>query len=393
MGSFHGAEVCELVGLFILNEIINDKKIEKSNCGLYRDDGLLIVKKRSPRFIEQLRKSLTKVFQQHNLKVTIELSTQRVDFLDITMDLEKDEYLPFRKENAKNIYMNFNSNHPYPIKKEIPSMIQKRLSSLSKTKDIFDKIKDPYEKTLENSGFKTKLLYVHSNSIGKSRRKLRKKKVFYFNPPFSNSIKTNIGKEFLKLVSRHFPKSGFYGSIFNRNTIKISYSCMSNLEKELSNHNQKLLQNSNDTTEKNRKLCNCRSKNNCPVKGECLTKGVIYKATVMYNKKEHIYIGSTGRQFKNRFYEHTQSFNDVKKKESTRLSRFIHKIKNSNHDWRNMIKWEIVHRSKQNKPSKICTLCNLERLEIAFADKNKLLNLRSELVGKCRHFTKFYLKS
>ena len=159
------------------------------------------------------------------------------------MDLEKDEYLPFRKENAKNIYMNFNSNHPYPIKKEIPSMIQKRLSSLSKTKDIFDKIKDPYEKTLENSGFKTKLLYVHSNPIGKSRRKLRKKKVFYFNPPFSNSIKTNIGKEFLKLVSRHFPKSGFYGSIFNRNTIKISYSCMSNLEKELSNHNQKLLQN------------------------------------------------------------------------------------------------------------------------------------------------------
>ena len=168
---------------------------------------------------------------------------------------------------------------------------------------------------------------------------------------------------------------------------------MPNLEKELSNHNQKLLQNSNDTTEKNRKLCNCRSKNNCPVKGECLTKGVIYKATVMYNKKEHIYIGSTGRQFKNRFYEHTQSFNDVKKKESTRLSRFIHKIKNSNPDWRNMIKWEIVHRSNQNKPSKICTLCNLERLEIAFADKNKLLNLRSELVGKCRHFTKFYLKS
>ena len=108
------------------------------------DDGLLIVKNRSPRFVEQLRKSLTKAFQQHNLKVTIELSTQKVDFLDITMDLEKYEYLPFRKENAKNIYMNFNSNHPYPIKKEIPSKVQKRLSSLSKTKEIFDKIKDRF---------------------------------------------------------------------------------------------------------------------------------------------------------------------------------------------------------------------------------------------------------
>ena len=166
---------------------------------------------------------------------------------------------------------------------------------------------------------------------------------------------------------------------------------MPNLEKELSNHNQKLLQ--NETTEENCKLCNCRTKNNCPVKGECLTKGVIYKATVMHNKKEYIYIGSTGRKFKSRFYEHTQSFNNVKKKESTRLSRFIHKIKNCNPDWRKMIRWEIIHRSNQNKPSKICTLCNLERLEIAFADNNKLLNLRSELVGKCRHFTKFYLKS
>ena len=54
------------------------------------------------------------------------------------MDLEKDEYLPFRKNNANNIYMDFNSNHPYLIKKENPSMTQKRLSSLSKTKEIFD---------------------------------------------------------------------------------------------------------------------------------------------------------------------------------------------------------------------------------------------------------------
>ena len=148
MGSYHGAEICELVGLFILNELIEAKSIDKTNCGLYRDDGLLIVKKRSSRIIDQMRKSITKTFQKHDLKVKIELSSQRVDFLDIIMDLEKDEYLPYRKENAKNICMNFNSNHPYSIKREIPSMIQKRLSSLLKTEDIFEKIKDPYEKTL-----------------------------------------------------------------------------------------------------------------------------------------------------------------------------------------------------------------------------------------------------
>ena len=73
---------------------------------------------------------------------------------------------------------------------------------------------------------------------------------------------------------------------------------MSNLEKELSYHNYKLLQNSNKTTEENNKFCNCKSKTNCPVNGECFTKGVIYIATVMHNNKENIYIGSTGRQFK-----------------------------------------------------------------------------------------------
>ena len=34
-----------------------------------------------------------------------------------------------------------------------------------------------------------------------------------------------------------------------------------------------------------------RSKTNCPVNGECLTKGVIYKAKVMHNNKENIFIG------------------------------------------------------------------------------------------------------
>ena len=38
MGSFDGAEICELVGLYILNELSN--KFVNGNIGLYRDDGL-----------------------------------------------------------------------------------------------------------------------------------------------------------------------------------------------------------------------------------------------------------------------------------------------------------------------------------------------------------------
>ena len=47
MGSYAGAEMCELVGLFILNHL--GKKFGKKNIGLYRDDGLAIIKSRSAR--------------------------------------------------------------------------------------------------------------------------------------------------------------------------------------------------------------------------------------------------------------------------------------------------------------------------------------------------------
>ena len=42
MGAFDGAEICELVGTFILHEIT--KKYNKENIGLYRDDGLAVFK-------------------------------------------------------------------------------------------------------------------------------------------------------------------------------------------------------------------------------------------------------------------------------------------------------------------------------------------------------------
>ena len=40
MGSFDGAEVCELVGLFILNSL---QERFGENVGLYRDNGLAVV--------------------------------------------------------------------------------------------------------------------------------------------------------------------------------------------------------------------------------------------------------------------------------------------------------------------------------------------------------------
>jgi len=141
-------------------------------------------------------------------------------------------------------------------------MIQKRLSSLSKSKDLFDIAKTPYQKALTNSGYNTQLEFDVNCNIAQKKRRKRKKKVFYYNPPYCAGVKINIGREFLKLVDKHFPKSGTLSKIFNRNTIKISYSCMPNFASQLTRHNQKILRDKNNSSITEDKTCNCREKTN-----------------------------------------------------------------------------------------------------------------------------------
>ena len=58
MGSYDGAEVCELVGLLILSKL--GLKYDVRNIGLYRDDGLSIFKNISGPQAERIKKVLRK---------------------------------------------------------------------------------------------------------------------------------------------------------------------------------------------------------------------------------------------------------------------------------------------------------------------------------------------
>ena len=113
MGSFDGAEVCELVGLFLLNEI--SSIIDKSTVGLYRDDGLAVVRNRSGPQIERLRKDISKLFSKYGLKITLETCHRQANFLDITLSLNDGSYCPYRKPNSQLLYINSQSNHPPSI--------------------------------------------------------------------------------------------------------------------------------------------------------------------------------------------------------------------------------------------------------------------------------------
>ena len=56
MGSLGGAETCEIVGLFILNLLKSE--INQDNLGMYRDDGLAIIKNANDHRLDNLPKKL-----------------------------------------------------------------------------------------------------------------------------------------------------------------------------------------------------------------------------------------------------------------------------------------------------------------------------------------------
>ena len=103
----------------------------------------------------------------------------------------------------------------------------------------------------------------------------RKRKIIWLNPPYSKNVKTNVGKVFLKLLKKNFSASHILHKIFNKNTVKISYSCMKNINSIISSHNKNIL---NPITASFG--CNCQKKENRSLNGECLTSQLVYRAMV-----------------------------------------------------------------------------------------------------------------
>ena len=61
MSSFDGAEICELVGIRILSLLSN--KRNKQSSGLYRDDGLVLLRNTSKQKTDQIRKDITEILR------------------------------------------------------------------------------------------------------------------------------------------------------------------------------------------------------------------------------------------------------------------------------------------------------------------------------------------
>ena len=119
-------------------------------------------------------------------------------------------------------------------------MVNDRLTQLSSSENEFDRAAPMYHKALHESGYDIYLKYRKEAKATKTISNRRKRNIVWFNPPYSENVETNIGDEFLNLITKHFPKHHRLHKICNKNNTKISYSCMPNMSAVILRHNKKL---------------------------------------------------------------------------------------------------------------------------------------------------------
>ena len=85
--------------------------------------------------------------------------------------------------------------------------------------DHFLKMKDEYETITKKCGYGNKLIFEKPKQQPNSNQKNRRERnIIWYNPPFSNSVKTNIGRKFTNIVKKHFDKQNSLTKIFKNIT-------------------------------------------------------------------------------------------------------------------------------------------------------------------------------
>ena len=72
-----------------------------------------------------------------------------VDYLDVTLDLNRNSHQPYMKPNSPLLYVNKKSNHPPCILRIIPNSVNKRLSELASSEEIFEDSVNDYQSVLD----------------------------------------------------------------------------------------------------------------------------------------------------------------------------------------------------------------------------------------------------
>ena len=119
-----------------------------------------------------------------------------VNFLDVEFNLEKGTFKPFIKSNDVPTYVHQQSNHPQSVLKNIPAAINRRISALSSSEEMFESVAQRYQDALDKAGYTYKLKFNPESATTSQNKRSRKRNILWFNPPYSISVKTNVGANF-----------------------------------------------------------------------------------------------------------------------------------------------------------------------------------------------------
>ena len=158
--------------------------------------------------------------------------------------------------------------------KNIPESINEHFSEISSDEESFEKAKGTNQDALNQGGYNYNLTY-RKPAPDTKHRKNRPRNIAWFNPPYSQNVKTKVGKCFLTLIDKHFPKSNPLHKILNRNSLKLSYSCMNNVKAIILNHNKAVISRSSNLPVQTINTCNCGDKGPA-LWTEIATSGISY---------------------------------------------------------------------------------------------------------------------
>ena len=213
MGSYDGAETCELI-VYILHKIKHI--VDHKDVGLYRDDGLAVLRNMSTTQTNQLVKSLTREFKNFGLNITTEICRSVINFLDVTFNLKNNSYRPYSKPNNTAIYVNKKSNHSRNIIQMIPTSVNRRLSDISSDKDEFIASSQECQNSLNEAGYDHKLIFEPRNE----QRRIRNRKIIWYNPPFSKMFPLTSAEKLYISLKKTFQKEVNFTKSLTRTMLK-----------------------------------------------------------------------------------------------------------------------------------------------------------------------------
>lgn len=155
------------------------------------------------------------------------------------------------------------SNHQLTIIKQATQSINCRLTDNSSNETKFNEAKRNYE---------TVQWVFNGHTYTTQQKKLTEERS-YGLIHCTVKIKTNVGKQFIKLIHRHIPPSSTFYKMFNRNILKISFSYTHNVI--LLKIQQKI---NNKCLTSTKHPCNCKVMHKCLLNGNCLQSNIIYQA-------------------------------------------------------------------------------------------------------------------